>query len=121
YQEALQRAPNMRGLHAGLELIYERTGHSDWARLEAEREAEAPAADCAQARLECAVTAGKLQMAAQAQTSTPEEHYWRAKAASMLASQAFARLESLPDSAAKQELLAAILAEQGRHSESAAA
>ena len=121
YQEALQRDPKMRGLHARLELIYQATGRTDWARLEAERESAAPAADCAKARLECAVAAGKLQLAAQAETSTPEEHYWRAKAASMLASEAFVRLESLPESVARQELLASILAEQGRHSESAAA
>jgi len=121
YKEALARDDRMRGLHAGLAAIYEKTGRADWARVEAEREAEAPPPDCSAARLECAVAAGDLSAVAQAKTATPEEHFWRAKAASMLASQAFAQLESLPDSALQQELLASLLAEQGRHGESAAA
>ncbi len=119
YQEALKRDPAMRGLHAGLAEIHEQTGRSDWAEIEARREADLPDADCAQSRLECAVAAGKLEEAAKASTVSPEEHYWRAKASSMLGERAFAKLTALPDSPRKHELLAVTLAEQGRAAESA--
>jgi tetratricopeptide (TPR) repeat protein len=77
--------------------------------------------DCATAKLECAAAEGKLRTVALAKTTTPREHFWRAKASSILASQAFAKLEALPDSARKFGLLAQALAGQERAAESAEA
>lgn len=121
YRQALDRDPHMRGLHAGLAEVYRRTDRPEWAEIELAKESELPKADCAKARLECLVSTGMLRTAAVAKASTPEDHFWRAKAASALAAQAFARLEGLPDSARKFELLAQIFAEQERFSDSAEA
>jgi predicted Zn-dependent protease len=121
YNQALERDPSMRGLHAGLAVVYRKSGKAEWAAVEEQREAEQPKPDCADAKLECAVAKGELRTVAVAKTTTPEEHFWRAKAASRLASETFAKLEGLPDSARKHELLAQILAEQERPAESAAA
>lgn len=121
YQQALERDPGMRGLHAGLAQIYARTGRPEWASIEKAREVEAPAADCAEDRLECAIAAGKLQSVAVASAASPEDHFWRAKAASMLGQDAFLKLKGLPDTARKYELLASIQADQGRAADSAAA
>ncbi len=119
YQEALKRDPDMRGLHAGLAAVYGGAGKAEWAAIEAEKEAALPKPDCAKARLECLVGTGMLRTAALAPASAPQEHFWRAKAASTLASQAFAKLEALPETAQKLELIATILAEQERFAESA--
>ncbi|MEZ5362238.1 MAG: tetratricopeptide repeat protein [Bryobacterales bacterium] len=121
FQQATERDPSMRGLHAALAEIYRGTGKADWAEIETRKEAELPKADCKAARLECLVNTGLLQSAVQAKASTPEEYFWRAKAASMLASQAFAKLEALPDTGRKFELIAGMLAEQKRFDESASA
>jgi predicted Zn-dependent protease len=121
YHQALERDPSMRGLHAGLAAIYRQNGKAEWAAVEEQREAEQLDPDCTVAILECAVAKGDLRSVAVAKTATPEEHFWRAKAASRLAAETFAKLEGLPDSARKQELLAQILAEQDRPAESAKA
>ena len=47
YQQALERDPKMRGLHAGLAEVYRRNGKQEWAALEESKEAAAGAADCA--------------------------------------------------------------------------
>jgi predicted Zn-dependent protease len=121
YQQAIERDPKMRGLHAGLAEVYRQTGKADWAAVEANREAALPKADCSTAKLECAVAQGKLRAVATVKTATAEEHFWRAKAASQLASQAFVKLEGLPDTAHKYELLGQVLADQERFGESAEA
>ena len=119
YRQALQRDPKMRGLHAGLAEVYRRTGKPDWAAIEERREAEVPPPDCAAAKLECTVAAGDLRSVAVAEAATAEGHFWRARAASTLSAQAFAKLEGLPDSPRKFELLALLFAEQERPAESA--
>ena len=121
FKEALQRDPSMRGLRAGLAAIYRETGKDEWAAIEEAKEAELPKADCAKARMECLVSTGMLRTAAQSKAATPEELFWKAKAASALAAQAYGKLEALPDSAKKFELIAQILAEQERFDESAEA
>lgn len=121
YRRALELNPKMRGLHAGLAEVYRRTGNAEWAAIEEKKEASEEPLDCSAAKLECAVAAGKLREVALAKTATPAEHFWRAKAASKLAAQAFAKLDALPDSARKFELLAQVLAEQERFAESAEA
>ena len=119
YSQALERAPEMRGLHAGLADVYRGTGKDDWAAAEDRKEAAAPAPDCTGSSLECAFSAGKLDEVALARGTNPEEHYWRAKAASALAARAFLKLKALPDSPPKYELLASIHGEQGRHQDAA--
>jgi predicted Zn-dependent protease len=121
YKEALGRAPDMRGLHAGLAAVYEGTGKPEWAQIELEKEAALPKPDCPQARMECLVNTGMLRTAASAKASTPEELFWKAKAASALGAQAFAELDALPDSARKFELIAQVVAEQERFDEAAEA
>ncbi len=119
YHEALKRRPDMRGLYAGLAAVYEATGHPDWAKTAMEREAGMPEPDCSRHRAECEfykendvavirLTAGK---------KTPEALYWRARAFSRLAAEAFVRLNKLPPSLEWHELMARVHRAQGRHVE----
>src|SRR5439155_75204 len=42
YRHALEKAPEMRGLHAAVAEIYRKTEHPDWARTEKEKELNLP-------------------------------------------------------------------------------
>lgn len=120
YREALERAPEMRGLHAALAEIYRQTDRAEWAQAEAEKEAALGDADCAAAKAECDFLAGKLEAVAGAPGETPEARYWRARAYSGLAVQTFEKLEALPATPAKHDWIARLFAEQKRHDEAAA-
>ncbi len=120
YREALDRDPAMRGLHAAVAEIYRRTGHADWAAQEDAAEDALPPLDCSQPSPECDYHAGRFEQAAAAKAAEPEQLYWRAKAYSALAAQAFQALEALPSSARKHEIVAELFAEQQRFADSAA-
>ena len=121
YRTALDRAPTMRGLHAGAALVYRETGHPEWAEVEEQAEAALGKPECATPSLECDFLAGKLESVAGSWSSTPEALVWRAKANTILADRAFQKLQTAPDSARKYELAASLLSEQERFAEAAEA
>jgi predicted Zn-dependent protease len=121
YKSALQKAPAMPGLHAAVAEIYRRTGHTDWAGVEEERERQLPAPDCVVQKLECDFRDGKFTelTAGSRAAKTPERNYWASRAYNELALQAFTRLGELPPSAEQHELKAHIYTGQKKYSEAA--
>jgi tetratricopeptide (TPR) repeat protein len=128
YREALAKMPNMRGVHARVAEIYRRDGHTDWAAVEEEKEGKLPPLDCSGAgelaltglsalppnhgnkspKLECDFWAGRYRevIASPKEAKTAEAIFWRTRAYSELARQAFDRLAQLPPSAEAHEMMA---------------
>jgi tetratricopeptide (TPR) repeat protein len=121
YRSALEKIPTMRGLHAQLAEVYRRSGHSDWASVEEEKERQLPQPDCHTQTLECQFQQGQfLELLASAKGGTaPESYYWRSRACNELALQAFARLGQLPASAEQHEVKAHIFNGQKKYAEAA--
>ncbi|MGH9630768.1 MAG: tetratricopeptide repeat protein, partial [Bryobacteraceae bacterium] len=118
YKEALKRAPQMRGLHAGLAEVYRESGHADWAAVEQQREQKLGAPDCAMSKLECDYGAGRYsEVAAAAKTKTAEAYYWRSRAYNELATAAFGKLMQLPPSVESHEFMAEVHRNQRRYKE----
>lgn len=115
-RQAVHRPPKLRGVFADLAEVYRRTGHPEWAALAQEKEAALPPPDCASTSLECHFLSGRFSeiLEATSPQNPPEKLYWRSRAASELALQAFARLAALPPSSALYELLAEVHRIQGR-------
>ena len=124
YRQALSKLATLRGVHTALAAIYRKTGHEDWAAVEEEKEKKLPPPDCRIEKLECAFREGHLreliQSARSGKSETAESYYWRTQAYNELARQSFARLETLPTSAERHELMAGIHTNQGRHLEAVA-
>ncbi|HVN80142.1 MAG TPA: tetratricopeptide repeat protein [Terriglobia bacterium] len=128
YRESLAKMPEMRGVHAMLSEIYRRDGHADWAAKEVEKERKLPPLHCDGAggvwnassvlsrgnrngspqELECNFWAGRYQEVAalSKDSKTAEAYFWRTRAYSELARQAFSRLAQLPPSAEVHEMMA---------------
>ena len=121
YRLALERMPNLRGLHSGLAEIYRRTGHSEWAETEEQREAKLPLLDCHSATPECQFITRKYgELIGTAKSAnTPESFYWMTRAYNELALNAFDQLGQLPPSAELHELKAHIYNSQKKYSEAA--
>jgi tetratricopeptide (TPR) repeat protein len=98
YRRALATSSTLRGIHAGLAVIYKRTGHADWASIEEQREREIPPPDCGPSKLACDFAAGHYREIADSAGQTPESLYWASKSYSELAHQAYDRLAQLPPS-----------------------
>jgi predicted Zn-dependent protease len=120
YREALAKQPDLRGIHTELAVIYQETGHSEWALAEAAKEEALPKLDCKTHALECAFRDGLYRrlLTLSRGTKTAASYYWRSRAWDALAKQAFERLGKLPPSVESHALLARVSREQGRHSES---
>jgi predicted Zn-dependent protease len=110
YRKAIERAPEIRGLHAAVARIYRSAGHPEWAAVEEQRERRRPRPDCARERLECAFRERKYHAVidSAARSGGPEALYWRSRAYGELALQAFGRLAALPASALLHERLAEV-------------
>ena len=121
YRQAIERRPDMHGLHAAVATIYRDSGHPDWAAIEGGRERRLPRPDCARDTLECAFSAGRYGevLSAAATVKTPEAAYWRARSYDELARQARGRLTALPASVHSHEWLAQIARSGRRYAESA--
>ena len=121
YRLALERMPTLRGLHSGLAEIYRRTGHSEWAETEEQREAKLPFLDCHSATPECQFRTRNYDevIATAKSANTPESFYWMTRAYNELALNAFDRLGQLPPSAELHELKAHIYNSQKKYSEAA--
>jgi predicted Zn-dependent protease len=108
YRQAQEKMPSLRGVHAAVAEIYQKTGHADWAKVEEEKERQLAPPGCAHDKLECDFQAGiytELLGASQEQ-ATPESYYWRTRAYNALARDAYTRLAQLPSSAPVQVLMA---------------
>ena len=121
YRRALERMPNLHGLHSALAEIYRQTGHPEWAEIEEQREMALALLDCRSPTLECHFQAGKYEdlIAAAESANTPESFYWRTRAYNELALTAFDRLGRLPSSAELHELKGHIYNNQKKYSEAA--
>lgn len=119
YRQALALRPDLRGLHKALAEIYRQTGREDWAAVELERERALGAPDCSAEIFECKFAAGDFRAVLNlaSRREDPEALYWRSRAASALALNAFGRLEELGPSAFRHRLAAEGFALQERHAE----
>jgi len=123
YRKALEKTPQLRGVHGAIAEIYRRTGHPDWAAQEEAAEAAVPALKCTVRSAECEFAAKRFASAwrlAQASESL-NALYWRVRAADELARNAFARLAALPESIELYRYQAESAREEGRHAEAVAA
>jgi tetratricopeptide (TPR) repeat protein len=100
YREALEKRPGLAEAHEAIALVYDRTGHADWAAVERERARGVPPSDCHSPGLECDFRAGRYAsvLAAAQPLGTAEGLYWLTRAARELAREAFDRLDRLPAS-----------------------
>jgi predicted Zn-dependent protease len=119
YRRALERMPNLHGLHSAVTEIYRQTGHPEWAKIEEQREMALALLDCRSPTLECDFQAGRYDalVAAAESANTPESLYWRTRAYNELALTAFDRLGRLPPSAELHELKGHIYNNQKKYSE----
>jgi predicted Zn-dependent protease len=122
YRRALERMPNLHGLHSAVAEIYRQSGHPEWARTEQQRETALPSLDCSSPTLECHFISGHYDdlIAAAKSGNTPESLYWITRAYNELALTAFDRLGQLPLSPQLHELKAHIYNNQKKYSEAAA-
>jgi len=121
YRRALEKAPNMHGLHAALAGIYRQTEHPEWAAIEEEKERQLAPLNCSTQKLECAWNDARYEvlLAPTTTMNSSESHFWAARTCNQLALQAFVRLEKLPPSSEQHEVKAQILNRQKRYSEAA--
>jgi tetratricopeptide (TPR) repeat protein len=115
YRHAIAKNPKMRGVHAALAAVYEKSGHADWAKTEQQREEKLGKPNCAVEKSFCAFQAGNYQALARLTGKTPEIYYWKTKASRELAIEALAHLGRLPPSPQFHELLASIHADERQY------
>jgi superkiller protein 3 len=122
YRRALERMPNLHGLHSAIAEIYRQSGHPEWAETEQQRETALPSLDCSSWTLECHFITGQYDnlLAAAKSARTLESLYWTTRAYNELALTAFDRLGQLPQSPELHELKAHIYNNQKKYSEAAA-
>ena len=121
YRQALDKLPALRGIHAGLAMVYAATGHADWAETEQKREDNLPAPNCASAPAECHYVQRQFLESARAASAaqTPSSLFWASQAYNQLALDAFARLGALPESVELHALKAQIFHGHDRELEAA--
>jgi predicted Zn-dependent protease len=122
YRRALERMPNLHGLHGAVAEIYRQLGHPEWAETEQQRETALPSLECSSRTLECLFRTADYDdlIAAAKSAQTPERLYWTTRAYNELALTAFDKLGQLPPSPQLHELKAHIYNNQKKYSEAAA-
>lgn len=98
FREALEKQPDLPGIHEGLAEVYEKTGHSDWAATERDQERAIQNRNCQGG-------------------TTPANLFCLATTYQAQAQAAFEHLAGLPESAEVHELLAEANQQQGRRGE----
>jgi predicted Zn-dependent protease len=108
YASAIEKAPEVPGLHSARAEIYRQTNHGDWAAIEIRRETAVPKPDCSRRSAACAYLAEDWQgtLAASANSQSPESLFWTALAGSHLAEASFNKLASFPQSPEMHAVLA---------------
>ena len=86
------------------------------------RKGALPRAQCLKRKALCEFRAGRYRSALTASQAAndPESRYWRARAATELAKQAFAKLDALPDSRERWELRATVASAERRYADAVA-
>jgi tetratricopeptide (TPR) repeat protein len=118
YRAVLEQIPSMVSIHDSVARIYERTKHPAWAARE-RAAGVLTAAQCARRKPLCEFRAGRYRsaFAASLAGSDPESRYWRARAAAELSVEAFTHLDTLPDSAERRSVRAAVARAEERHTD----
>jgi predicted Zn-dependent protease len=121
YRATLESLPSMITIHESIARIYERTGHKEWASIEAARFHLDPHS-CITRRAMCEFHAGRFQAALDAalEQSDTESRYWGARAANELALASFKHLDTLPDSSERRSVRAAMAQAQERYTDAVA-
>ncbi len=111
FRLAEQQLPKLRGLHAGLAVVYRQTGHPEWAALEEKVEEGLPAPSCSAGPAECYFVQNRYLESAKAAVTDPSDPslFWASKACHQLALEAFSRLSALPESVELHAVKAKIL------------
>ena len=119
YRRVLAGTPPVGGLHEAVAELYQRAGKPEWAAQELKAVKPRSAAECATRVAECDFLAGKSleSLAAAAKSSTPNAKYWTIRAANRLATEAVARLETLPPSVELHLIRAELAQSGGRNTE----
>ncbi len=115
YRQVLDRRADFRPAHEGLATVYRATEHPDWAEAEAKKAAALAKPDCVRDKPACDFTAGRYLDA-----TAGASLYWKIRAYSELARQAFSKLGELPESIEVHTLKADIAMNQGRFIEASA-
>ena len=118
YRQALHARPSFPGVRESVALIYDKTGHPDWAMAEKQKQA---VLECTSPSPECEFAAGHLREIAIAVGSTPNEMYWQARALLRLSEEAYERLQELPPSPERYQAAARADERSGRWPDAAAA
>jgi len=120
YREALEKRPGLPGAYEALAGIYERDGHPEWAAAEREKGRAAQSPGAGSGTLEADFRAGRYEAVLDATRSleTPEERYWRSRAAGELAFGAFGTVDRLGPSAEATLIRVGVLRGQRRYAES---
>jgi len=115
YGKALQKNPDLPGIHSARAAVYREMGRTDAADEESAAEARVRAPSCSASQQACLYRKGEFSaVLAQARRHSPEQLYWVALAAGELAQQSFAHLAKLPPSPESHELLAESYQRSGR-------
>ena len=122
YRRVLEGTLPVGGLHEAVAELYERAGKPEWAAIELRKAPRRGPAACAARRAECHFLAGRAgeSLAAGVQAGTPAGRYWTIRAANRLATEAVARLETLPPSVELHLIRAQLAHSRGRNTDSVA-
>lgn len=120
FRKALEKKPDLRGVHTGLAAVYKLQGHPEWAATEVAREEALGEVDCRQNQPYCYWRDGACDTLLQqsAASEEPELLFWAVRCANQEAAEAFRRLEALPPSAELHRFRAEVERARERHWES---
>lgn len=118
YRGVQNELPTMANIHDSIGRIYERTGHTQWATIERAK-GRLDAAACSARKALCEFRLGRFTPSLDAALagSDPESRYWQARAANELALAAFKQLDTLPDSAQRWTIRAALAQAEERYTD----
>jgi predicted Zn-dependent protease len=119
YRRVLAGTAPVGGLHEAVAELYERAGKPEWAAVESRRVRRRSAAECAARHAECDFLAGRFResLAAALQSAKAVDRYWVIRAANRLATEAVARLETLPPSIELHLIRGELAQSRGRNTE----
>jgi predicted Zn-dependent protease len=119
YRRVQEATPPVGGIHEAVAELYERAGKPDWAAEELKAVKRRSASECATRVAECSFLAGRFResLSAAMQSTTPSARYWTIRAANRLATEAVAKLETLPPSVELHLIRAELAQSGGRHTD----
>ncbi len=120
YRRVLDGTPPVGGLHEAVAELYERAGKPEWAAAESRKFKRRSTAECAARLAECHFLAGRFRESLTAGLRSPAavDRYWVIRSANRLATEAVARLETLPPSVELHLIRGELAQSRGRYTES---